>query len=149
MIMIHLSQHVDGVRIKGKIRIIHHTQSKKLVTKSAFSEYKLRCVSAVQTVNTICTAYSILKRYSGPVRNAKEPNSISNNTDKKSHDLLRISTKQLPDGFRTRVKKSCQCDRLFCKVFKDRGNTISAGGFQSSALPFPSNFWFVMRWRGR
>ena len=58
--MVHLSEHVYRVRVKGQIRIIHNPKSIKLMTKRTFTKYKLGSISPVEAINTVGATDAIL-----------------------------------------------------------------------------------------
>ncbi len=60
VIVIHLGQHVDCVRIKCKIGAVDNTQHVELMAKSSFSKHELRGIGSIKTVNAVCSAYPIL-----------------------------------------------------------------------------------------
>lgn len=70
VIMIHLSQHINGVRIKHQIGAVDHSKGIQLMAKDALPKYELGSIRSVETVYAVCTAYSILQRYPVAIRTA-------------------------------------------------------------------------------
>ena len=60
MIVIHFRQHVDCVRIEGKIWAVHYSEDVELMSQSALPENKLCGIGAIKTIDTVGTTYSIL-----------------------------------------------------------------------------------------
>ena len=60
VIVIHLCQHVDCVRVEGEARAIHDSKRVQLMAKSALAEHELGRIRAIQTINAVCTTYAVL-----------------------------------------------------------------------------------------
>ena len=62
VIMIHLCQHVDSIRVKREIWISHYSKSVKLMTECSLAKHELSGIRTVQTVHTVYTTYTILQK---------------------------------------------------------------------------------------
>ena len=61
VIMVHLSQHVDRVRVERKVGAINDAKGIQLMPKCTLSEDKLGGIGSVQAIHTICSTYPILE----------------------------------------------------------------------------------------
>ena len=68
VIVIHLRQHVDCVRVEGEARAIHDSKRVQLMAKSALAEHELGRVRAIQTINAVRPTYPVLKHHLTPPR---------------------------------------------------------------------------------
>jgi hypothetical protein len=60
VVVIHLSQHIHGVRIERQVRMFHNSEGIQLVPQRALPEDKLRRVGTVQAIHAVRPADPIL-----------------------------------------------------------------------------------------
>jgi len=68
MIVVHLRQHIDGIRVELQMWTIHNAESIQLVAQRNLPEDKLCSVRTIETVYTIGSADSVLDKDSRTVR---------------------------------------------------------------------------------
>ena len=60
MVMVHVGEEVDGIRIILDDGILQDTKGMKLVAERALPDNKLSCVGAVQAIDAVGSRYAIL-----------------------------------------------------------------------------------------
>lgn len=61
VVVVHLCQHVDGIRIELQVGTVNDSKSVELVPKSTLPKDELRRIRPIETVNAVCSAYSPLE----------------------------------------------------------------------------------------
>src|SRR5437016_751872 len=60
MVVVHVREQVDSISIILNARITYDPKSVKLMTQSTFANYELRRIGAIQTIDTVRPAYTVL-----------------------------------------------------------------------------------------
>jgi hypothetical protein len=125
VIVVHLRQHVDCVRIEREIWVVHYPKSVKLMTKRTLAKYELRRIGAVKAIHTICSTNTVLEGDGAAPRHFGFSDVVSTTRYFKRHYLLSFVLKVVRIRFGSRMEETSDLDRLLSDVFQITDNVLS------------------------